>query len=593
MTDIFKKTVFWWIISLLGFGLLTICYILAWHGEVSYALFWVGMGVSCFSLLFVVLLGRNKIHILFTLFILGLVIYSVHIYRNIDYFIARDEMHRFQVYNTIIEDGFIDKEHTTFPISAYYPGMEILISVLSKITALKPIVSAKTIAGFVHSLDLLILCLFFNNISKFSISIAGLATFIYAINPRFVLFDAQVSYETMAITLVILLFLLIQYKLHNQNTVGIFIISLLTLFSLIVTHHSSPYMFIFYIMITSLLIYYDKLRNKVSFKSVDTFFMLSTVATFSWLIYVATSTIGYVAGNIIYKALHIIYAGAFEGKGTEAVLSMATSYVPIYETIPKRFFFPPTLIILCGLGVFLFLKYYYKQHMLKFPESTALLLWSLPIFFLSWPLTISTGFGAELGYRVWAFAFIGVAFVSSLTYYYLWNRKNRAYKFFIVSTLIVLFISGISLGRPDITRLPAEKPVSLTSFYNLDLFKAADWLRASAGKKLNVAGTEAVWDIVGGYGAQKVSLLPSADLFLKEKIDDDFIKIVKNFNYIVADQRITKLLYTEPGDLFHRNNISEQCRGNLPDAAIEKFNNYCGISKVYANGNIKIYRREG
>ena len=101
MLNIFNKPFFWWIGSIVGFDIITICYIYAWQGMISYLLFWSGLGLGCFSFLLIILLSKTKIKTLYALFMLGIIIYSLQIYRTPEYLNDRDEMMHYQGYTYI------------------------------------------------------------------------------------------------------------------------------------------------------------------------------------------------------------------------------------------------------------------------------------------------------------------------------------------------------------------------------------------------------------------------------------------------------------------------------------------------------------
>lgn len=584
MPDVFKKTVFWWVISLFGFGLLTICYILAWQGKISYGLFWVGIGVSCFSLLFVMLLSKDKRHILFALFILGLVIYSLQIYRSPDYFINRDEMVHYQGYASLIEKGNLRFNHTTFPIIKDYPGLEFLVASTFFTTALKPIFSGKILIGFIHSMLLIVLWIYFSKLGL-SDNIASIGTFLYALNPRYTQFDSMVSYESVGIFFVILLLFLIK-KMIDRRVMTFSVLAIIALFALVITHHLSSYMFLTYGLIL-LVIQYTlvRLKNEEPKKNLSTFIVLAGVFVFGWLIYIAAGAISYLTLGFKDRILAILQLSIFGGEGARAMFM--GSPVPPYESFILRFLYPPVLLFFCLYGGYLLLV----KKIFHLESLRISLFFFGPVLFLASWLLVPTTSGSELAYRSWAFLFVGVAFTIAVAFKSMKEEKNFIFQFVLSGALIIMLFSGFSLARNEAVRFPVSRFVDNESFYTLQAFRAADWLSSKDSKGLKLLGTWPQRDVMGSYGAQYVDSAQAARFIVKDEVD---FNTWQHYNYLAVDNRVTELIYSMPKSYFGIKLPEPYADVGhvkpLPVYLLQKYN-YCpAMLKVYDNGPILLYR---
>jgi len=583
-----EKHLFWASLACIGYGIFAYSYLLAWQANNNIILFWVGLGISCFCL-FVGMLKSNKNYIIFILLVfLGFIIFSTYLFRTSSYFVNRDEMNHYQGYSSIIKKGNLHIEHTNFPVIESYPGLELLVATLVNITSIPQIIGGKILVGITHSFLLIILWLYFIKLGL-NKHMATISSFLYAFNPRFIFFDCNVSYETIALPMVFMIFLFLRYKSCMKKTLIFVFLSLITLCSLVITHHSSPYMLLLYGIFLSIIYIYHNRDKGFNCLSPINFTVIVAVLTFGWLIYVATQQIYYVSGNIVYKIMDIVHAGNFFGKGPEAALAIELEGIPMFEIIIRKFLYPPTLLFLCVLGIYIYFKRNNVIEIMQSIEASALIIWAIPTFLATWPLLIATQFGAELGGRVWAFLFAGVAFVLTVAYRYLWSKNIFITKLVVIITIFIIFISGVSLARSGDFRFPFSKPTSELSFYTKDIFYASNWLATFDSTHLEIAGTHVVMDVFGGYGEQFVKPWLAAPLFLKEKIDDDFIDKVIRYNYIVSDIRNTYMRYSNLEDIFYRP-LKEPVMGPLPNECLNKFDIYPRLEMVYTNGNIKLYK---
>lgn len=593
MKDMVRKTLIWWTLSLLGFGVLTICYILAWQGTISYFLFWTGLSIGCFSLLIVMFLNKDKpLKVLLALFVLGLIIYSLQIFRTPDYFLDRDEMIHYQAYTTLMEKGSVNIPHTTYSVIQNYPGLELLIASTALVTNLDPMISGKILIGIIHSFLLVLLWLFLSNIGL-SNNLASLSAFIYALNTRYPRFDAMVSYESLGLFLVFLSFLLIQKKI-TKGSRAVSILNIIVLGSVVITHHLSSYFLFLFGIIVCLVQLGLQLKNEKFKKDAKAYIyvILSGVMVFGWLIYSANTSQSFLILGFRERILEFLSLSIFGGQGGREML--AGSQVPFFEKLIDSYLYPPVLLVFCVIGGY-YLLFREKESVFKY----TLLIYGPILFLASWILIPTSLSGSELAYRSWAFLFVGVAFTISFGFKLIMEKRSLLHNSFLVFSLIVIFTGGISIARNETFRFPGSFSfVDDNTFYTLQMFRSADWLGNNHGKRLQIAGTFPAKDVLGSYGTQFVDASSIVHLIFNNELDKE---LWKKLDYLAIDYRICSLTYSTKTK--RTPNAAYYFGAELPDQfgdigftkpvplnMVDKFNDLPEMQRVYNNGTMFLYK---
>lgn len=493
-------------------------------------------------------------------------------------------MLHYQGYMSLISTGSINNNHTSFPVINDYPSLEINVSTQSLITAISPFNSGRILIAVFHSMILLSLFVYFNYMGLPKI-ISTLAIFIYACNPRYIFFDTLVSYQSIGLCMVILL-LLIALKLslfipHYKHK-SYFITGLFVLAGLIITHHLSSFVFIFYGIILFFVNHF--VATTIKSKKLDGFVALSIVLFFCWLIYITNNSIEYLYLGLNERIISILQLSVLGGTGERNLF--VGSPVPQYETFIVRYLYPPILLIFCVISGYILIKE-------KLCTNLQLILYVYgPILFLiSWPFVL-VPWGQELAYRLWSFFWIGLSFYIATVFQYFWE-KRILYRIMLVFAMIVIFFSGVSLGRNEAGRFPIQKKfITEDAFITLDLFYSQNFINEKSGKGKIIAGTHAVKDVFGNYGGQHVDTQMGKLLLTTSTFDESALFYLKSVDWLIIDERVTKIKYSHPLGYFSERSENEDFEygylSTLPSIYINKFKEGNSVQFVYTNGNINI-----
>ncbi|MEA2348804.1 MAG: hypothetical protein QOG62_2591, partial [Thermoleophilaceae bacterium] len=171
--------------------------------------------------------------------LLGLGLYTVKVLHSPAGFTLFDEFHHWVTLQDIVSSERLFAHNNVLPASPYYPGLEIVASVLVK-AGLPVWESGVLVVAACRVLLMLSLFLFVERASG-STRLAGAATLIYAANPSFLFFDSQFGYESLGLPLAVFVIYCVARRERGPGT-GAFPLTvaiLLGICGVIVTHHVS------------------------------------------------------------------------------------------------------------------------------------------------------------------------------------------------------------------------------------------------------------------------------------------------------------------------------------------------------------------
>lgn len=575
----------------IGLGAIAISqsYLLGYKGEFNYTFFWIGILFAVIPTLIAVLNIDNQPKILILLFLFGALLYLPIIFWSPTYFRFTDEILHLNSLEMILEKGNLDI-NPIHQMSKYYPGLEFLTISFMKFAGLPLFPAAKILMGIVHSMILIFIYFAFKVITS-SQKIAALGSIIYAANPGYIFFDALFSYETVGILLMIMLIYIIYRHLFSDNEkLSLTIISILTLFILVITHHFSSYMFSIF-LILMFVSYYRYSKDNMKFIYTLKYNILTILLIVGWIIYFAQLTTSYF-GNMVSSSFSSVLSFLVQGTAQREPFRLTT--LPQYEIFIDRYIYIPLLFLLYAYCIYSIIRNrnsgYNSGHM-------PLILYG-SMFFFSLPL-IFTSAGKLFMYRSWSFIFIGLSFSVAIVLERLFDKKYMTTKKRLMTipafiSIVLIIIGGISIGSSSSYRDPNYLDAAFPSSITLDVVRASDWFGTNFGSNNIILGDITIFTVFDGYGRQYVDTDPY--LFYNQTLDSasiDYLSTNFSGRFIVIDNRITKKLssfkyYFDGQELDMKDHIWGYTEP-LPKQNIEKFNIYGGIYKIYDNGNINIY----
>src|SRR6266571_612329 len=175
--------------------------------------------------------------------VVGACFYLVDVVARPFAFSGHDAFVHSRTADDIFRSGHLFSENPLLPASPFYPGLEIVTNALSRLSGLNTFTAGTIVVGVARLVMILSLFILYERITK-SARAAGIATILYMANPHFLFFDAQYSYESLALPLATLvLFATARHDELSSDRRWIMLAALIPLGAVVVTHHVTSFVF--------------------------------------------------------------------------------------------------------------------------------------------------------------------------------------------------------------------------------------------------------------------------------------------------------------------------------------------------------------
>jgi hypothetical protein len=579
------------LVSAVGLSLVSLADIGA-RNESAWAevLFWAGLLV-----LYVPIAGRlawpniTRRESIGLVLMLGLALYLVKILHSPLAFTQHDEFYHWRTTTDILKSGQLFQYNPLLPASAVYPGMENVTAALVSLSGLSIFSVGAVLIGVARLVLTLALYLFYEQISQ-SMRVAGFASVLYMASPNYLFFVGMFKYESLALPFVALtLYALVRReRRHDISYLGLTVLSLLALGLIITTHHTTSYAFTILLALWAGVARYRRRSNEQD-SAPSGIALLALVASLTWLMYVGTVIVGYLAPRFestIIELIRLIARDPSAGRELFGPSSIASGVrvTPVWERVIG---FASVGLILLGLpfGMFQIWRRY----------RTSALALTLAAVALAYPTSLAlrlTKSGWELGNRSSELVFVVVGFVLAVGIVELWvhSRLQRIQAFAFVACASVIFIGGVIVGWPPLWRLPGPYLVnSGTRSVEPESVAMAEWVRSYLGPNNRVGAYGMDTMLLGSYGEQHImtSLSGGVDVewvLLKPNIESDRDSLLQRgqVQYLVTNRRLD----SKPGL------ASRYWAETKTGPALAKFDHIKHVSRIFDSGNMLIYNVE-
>lgn len=503
-----------------------------------------------------------------------------------------DEFLHWRTAHDIIKSGHLFKENSLLPVSPLYPGLEIATVAVVDLTGL-PIFEAGVIVLIIARLILVLaLYLFFEEIVG-SVRVAGIAVAMYMGNPHFVIFDAQFAYESLALAFLLMILLAL---LHGQRTAGserfgFNLLAVVTLATLISTHHATSYMTTIFLSLWGLTTIIYNWWFQTREPGPVWIALLAAALNAAWLLEVSSITIGYLAPHLEGAVVSVLNLMAGEGSDRELFKSSSGIPTPILEKLIGLG--GPGLIMLC-------LPFGLLQFWLKYRRCV--IAWAMAFAALSYPGTLLlrlTGAGWEISARSSVFVYIPVAFILALALEYTWlpRRINWIRPVLSAPYIAVFFCSGIIGGWSPWARMPWPYEVGAdTRSIEPQGLAAAEWASNHLPPDSRIAADRINTTLWGTYGEQRmvtnlIDKVVISGIFLANYIGPNEREAVREgeIQYIVVDMRISTSLPFDGHYYEAWEKLVVSYTHPISPAALEKFDYMDHVNRLFDSGDIRLY----
>jgi hypothetical protein len=585
-------------ISLLGI----IClFVVAWGLKAARAgsphhelIFWIG--VITFYLLVawrLVSPAPSRRERLALILFVGIGLYLIKVMHSPIYFTFYDELLHYRSVANIVATGHQFGGNPLLPVSPLYPGLENIAVALVQLGGLD-IFSAGIITVLVaRAIFVFVLFLFYEKTSE-SPRLAGIATLIYAANPHFIFFDAQFSYESLALVFVIIVFLSIEYRLHyhREKPLGASLLLIFGICATLVTHHVTSYFLLICLVLWAAVAFFFPYKNEgrtIIFGPAS----LAFVAILSWMMYVAIITIDYLVPVLSGAVFDLFKVLLREEAGRRLFTSDSGNVMVLWERLLS---YGTALFILLGLmigGTAI-----WREHRNR---TTYLFLGLVGLVYPVTQLLRFSAKGPELASRVGPFMFLGIAFVGAVAVTKLFSSAaaSRAWVRRVGVTLVILIMFWgnflVSFSRWALMPGPYLASADTRSI-DAQSMNTVGWFEQYLGPDRRIAADRINGLLLVAYGhAYQVTgswnniNVPGVFLdvpFTKAEYDT---LCAGKIEYIVVDNRFTS--YTPMLGFYYES--GENPRGYqqpLEQAVLDKFKAQDEFSLIYDDGTIFIYQ---
>ncbi len=559
---------------------------------------------------------------------LGMGLYLVKVLHSPIGFTFHDEFVHWRTALDINQTGHLFRENPTIPVSPLYPGLEILTDGLAKLGGLDIYTAGILVLGVARCVLVLAVYLFIEELSRSS-RVAGLATLLYMGNPNFVFFGAQFSYESISIPLLAMVLYLTarRVRVHTIDRVGLNLAVILTIGATVVTHHLTAYAMTFFLVIWFLVtLLWNRVKQAVSLykqnqnwreiwamtksevklywkkagkpstqewaaPAIGGTMLLSLVISLAWLVFVASLTVGYIAPVVRSAVIEVLKMIAGEASGRQLFKASTGQVAPLWEQLTG---FASVGLILLGLPFGLLRIWRHAQN-----NPLAL---TLGIAALAYPASLGmrlTNSGWEISNRSSEFIFIAVSFAVALGFTEVWLSRKQNWEWVAAFTVCssLIFLGGIIAGWSPYARMPGSYLAAAdTRSIEPQSVQAAGWMYKELGPANRVAADRVNSLLMLSYGQQRMVMgggdgINVAPIFMSQKLGGWEMDLIQKgkIRYAVVDERLSRYLpqvgiYYEAGEP-----DTYQHRTPLDLGALQKFNAFRGVNRLFDSGDIVVY----
>lgn len=518
------------------------------------------------------------------------------------YFTSYDEFLHVRSAQDIAASHHLFQPNPLLPISAFYPGLEIVTNAVSNLSGLSTFVAGTLVIGMATLLLVLSLYLLYERLSG-STRLAGLATVLYIANPGFVFFDTMFAYESLALPLAIFVVFAIVRRgsLPARQQAALTLLIWGGLAAVVVTHHLTSFALLAFLCLWSVvsLPLWKVTRgrqgqNQPVQAGPREGALVAGVLTILWLIYTNWQAFAYLAPNLASTMNQVTQILAHKAPPRQLFHSNAApAGTPLWERIAA---YASEICILPGLPFGLFAIWRrYRANAFALTVGCVTLIYPVTL------LLHLTQSGAELANRAEEFLFVALAFVLAAGAVQLLSGTRRTgWRLALVAGVVVIIYFGqmvLGSGQPW-SLLPGPYMVGADArSIEPEGIGAAEWADDYLGPGHIVASDRDNTLLMATFGEQRAQTAGSADVplswvLLSPQFGSGVTAILRqdNIQYVVVDLRLS----TAPpaiGTYFNSANL-QPATTPINRVALTKFDGVQNVSRVFDSGDIIIYNVE-
>lgn len=583
----------------------------AGSSALPYVLFWIGYATILLVSAITIVDRRTPAQVLpaivFGLAVWGMVPKLLRTGYQILYF---DEFDHFRILEGLASTGHLQSDSGLLQIGATFPGLEVATSAVARIGGISLVAAALAMTVVVHIAALFGIYVLIRDTTNRP-QAGALSALIYSLNPSWLFFDSQFSYEGFGIAVMIWTMVFVQRAVtrseRNREWAMTCVMAGLLAIALVTIHHVTSIVLAVVLTVWALITAWRARRGTTTIResvaSVAALAAVAIVATAWRLTSVGHTLVSYLAPSFrVSQMLSAIFGflGVGSGQATRATL---TGGLPTYEIVCAYAMIP----ILLAFFVWSVVGLWRSRKGLP---SLILVLALLGLgYFASLPLVAVRQF-SESVHRTWGFSFIGLAPVIAvavcnhqrgehsitLRKKLLWpSRHFKARQLAAIGaiSLLVVAVGCVATGPDKFYRFGGPVvPGGDAVAYGTQTTLVADWFAKHTTSRDVLFADRYVGHAIAIASEIQV---PIQRLLLELVFTNDLhmgeVRYVQHYHvdYIVIDRRMATSLppngfwygYTEPG---------AYSKKLLPENNIVRFGCLNWLSAVFATTDYEVYR---
>jgi O-antigen/teichoic acid export membrane protein len=520
-------------------------------------------------------------------------------------FVFHDEFIHADTLRQIETSGHLFSFNPLLPVSAYYPGLEIVTDAVRTLTGL-PVYAAAVLTLLVARLVMVLAIIGLIAAIGGSRRAGAVGALVYLANPQLLFFNSQYSYQTLALPLAVLCIYLVATRRRGGRWSLVLPVAATT--AVVLTHHLTAVLLVaaYLLWLVAVLIRGSRTRAHADSNELRRLHRSVTRDRSALLI---LSGWGVVAlgvsvlnpGNPIAPYLEAIFGsssqqllGLSEGGRPKALFadSAGTGPLPWEQLLLIASVLLSTASLLVVLGLI--------RTSWRGAKPLALALGIVGLLYPVVPGGHLTSATAEVGDRASGFVFIGLAAAIGVWWWARTRRPRTVVALALATT--VTFLGSVVLGSgPASGQLPGPYQVSADArSVDADNVAAATWQATGLPRDSVVYGDRVSGLLAAADGGQQTVLhvstgLDVSRLLLAPTFTRDDVALIKQakLSYLIVDERLSTGLphqqfYIESGEYGGQGR-----RTPVTPGALTKFEAVPGVTRVYDNGSIVIYDVRG
>lgn len=518
------------------------------------------------------------------------------------YFTSYDEFLHVRSARNIAASNHLFQANPLLPISAFYPGLEIVTNALSSLSGLSIFLAGTVVIGVATLLLALSLYLLYERLCN-SARIAGIATLLYIANPGFVFFDTMFAYESLALPLTIFVVFVIVRRSYTpaHQRLGLTLLLWAALAAVVVTHHLTSFALLAFLCawsIVPLLLWavpvFRRHANQPVRPKPREAALVAFVLTIMWLRYTNWQAVAYMAPHLTDTIQQVIQILTHKAPTRQLFHSSTSSSVtPLWERIAA---YASEVFILLGMPPGLFAIWrHYRANAFAITAGCLALIYPVSL------LLHLTQTGAELANRAIEFLFVALALVLAVGAMHILLTHSASWKRMTIVTgaVAIIYFGQMVLGSGQPwALLPGPYLVSADArSIEPEGIGAANWANTYLGPGHIIASDRENTLLMATFGNQVAETGASANIsvswvLLSPQFAPGVVTILQqdNIQYVVVDLRLSTAL-PAVGTYFNSAN-SQPATTPISRAALTKFDGMQQVSRVFDSGDIIIYNVE-